>query len=450
MNFLLGLQVGFREILAHKFRSFLTMLGVILGVASLLAMFGLTEGIARGMREQLEARGGIEKVQIETKDVSAELAEFSFLSRGRSLEDAEAIRVGAPLIDLVVPESNKNGFNLRRGSEVKRVRAVGTTPGYTDLNQMTVENGRNLCDLDLERGHRVVTLGRGMARELWPEDPEGDHTGEAVFLNDVPFRVVGIYEFMLTETAKREAVEAKSEAQAERRQRRGRGNTGRGRWRDPYFLQNSAVLIPLTTMVAEFKSAAVSNGVDAGPDLTLDSLDFRIRDTAYFEQALAQVENVLTRTHRGIDDFSFDTREDWADGIETSVRSTRISGGLIAGISLLVGGIGITNIMLASITERIREIGVRRAVGATGRDIFTQILVESIVIGVIGGLIGLATAGVLTHLLASLSPESNAPIVTMNAIGVSFSFAVIIGVFAGIYPAWKAARLDPIEALRYG
>lgn len=449
MNFLLGFQVGLREILAHKFRSFLTMLGVILGVASLLAMFGLTEGIARGMRESLEARGGIEKVSIEPKDVSAELAEFAFLSRGRSMEDAEAIRLGAPLVDLVVPESNKNGFNVRRGTQTQRVRAVGTTPDYTALNQMSVEVGRDLCDLDLQRSHRVVTLGRGIVRELWPEDPEGDHTGDTLILNEVPFRVVGIYELLMTETARKEAVEAKREQQAERRERRGRG-AGRERWRDPYFLQNSAVLLPLTTMVSEFKSATVSGGVDSGPDLTLDSLDFRIRDTAYFEQALAQVENVLTRTHRGIDDFSFDTREDWAEGIETSVRSTRISGSLIAGISLLVGGIGITNIMLASITERIREIGVRRAVGATGRDIFIQILVESIVIGIIGGLIGLATAGALTHLLASLSPETNAPVVTLNAIGVSFSFAVIIGVVAGIYPAWKAARLDPIEALRYG
>jgi len=276
-----------------------------------------------------------------------------------------------------------------------------------------------------------------MVKQLWPEDPEGDHTGEIVMLNDKPFRVAGTYEFLMTDTERRKKELGTKDKEAERRVRRGLP-TQTGRRFDPYNRQNNAVLVPISTMFSEFKSAQVTNGVDQGPDLTLNELRFRIKDLSYFEQAISQVENVLKRTHRGIDDFGFDTREDWFDSIETSVRSTRISGGLIAGISLLVGGIGITNIMLASITERIREIGVRRAVGATSRDIFIQIVVESLVIGVIGGLIGLAAAGLLTRLLEALSPES------------SLSFAVAIGILAGIYPAWKAARLDPIEALRYG
>ena len=162
------------------------------------------------------------------------------------------------------------------------------------------------------------------------------------------------------------------------------------------------------------------------------------------------MRSVVLTTHRGIEDFAFDTRQEWADSIEESVRSTRLSGGIIAGISLLVGGIGITNIMLASITERIREIGVRRAVGAKGRDIFIQIVVESAVIGLIGGLLGLVASAGVMQILVSISPEKNAPVVELNSVLVSFGFAVIIGVLSGLYPAFRASRLDPIEALRYG
>jgi putative ABC transport system permease protein len=154
-------------------------------------------------------------------------------------------------------------------------------------------------------------------------------------------------------------------------------------------------------------------------------------------------------THKGIEDFTFRTQEDWAEQIKTFVRNARLSGGLIAGISLLVGGIGIMNIMLASISERVREIGIRKSVGAATGDIFIQIIVESVVIAILGGLTGLATSFGLVHMISSFSPTDNAPIVTVTALGIAFGFSVLVGVLAGIFPAIKAAKLNPIQALRY-
>jgi putative ABC transport system permease protein len=166
-------------------------------------------------------------------------------------------------------------------------------------------------------------------------------------------------------------------------------------------------------------------------------------------EALQQIRNVLMSTHRGIEDFTFRTQEEWAEQIDTFVRNARLSGGLIAGISLLVGGIGIMNIMLASISERVREIGIRKSVGASTGDIFIQILSESVVIAILGGLAGLAASFALVHLLGDLSPTKNAPVVTPLALAVAFGFSVLVGVLAGIFPAVKAARLNPIQALRY-
>jgi putative ABC transport system permease protein len=314
----------------------------------------------------------------------------------------------------------------------------------------------------------VCVIGTGVRDELWgkPDETGKEVTpiGETVFLNGVPFTVIGMFQHYESEQDRKTRELARREAEAGGAAqtpapglRRDRGQSRRsGGW--AFWIKNATIYMPLNTAYMKFRTGASVRSFGPGGgggmsgttgDPRLTGLELKIDSVDRLSESLQQVRNVLMSTHKGIEDFTFRTQEDWAENIETFVRNTRMSGGLIAGMSLLVGGIGIMNIMLASISERVREIGIRKSVGATTADVFIQILIESLVIAILGGLAGLVASFGLTRLISTFSPTDNAPIVTLTAMLVAFGFSVAIGILAGLVPAFRASRLNPIQALRY-
>ncbi|KAF0178023.1 MAG: hypothetical protein FD161_2222 [Limisphaerales bacterium] len=456
MSLLNAILVGLREIWAHKFRSLLTMLGIILGVSSLIAMSAIVKGMEHGMKEAMIALGGLDKVLTREAPVPTWQSHLSDQARGRTMRDVEALQRSAPLIRMVSPEMALERVTISRGD--KRTRPsefVGVWPVVIEMNLHNLEHGRFFNDVDEANAHAVIVIGTAIRDDLFgsPEQlgREVIPIGERVQINGQTFTIVGMFEHYESDQdrKKREwAREHPDEAAQKQAVARGRPGYGGGGSRSGWAFdrKNRTVYCPMNTMWLRFRAASGTGNV---PDPTLTDIDFKVEDLSQMEDALQQAKNVLLTTHNGIEDFSFSTQEGNIESVDQAIRNARMSGGIISAISLLVGGIGIMNIMLASITERVREIGIRKAIGATFLDVFTQILVEAVVIAIIGGLAGLVAANLLVRFLASLSPTGNTPIVTFEAMAMAFGFSVAIGVLAGLFPAFKAAKLNPIQALRY-
>ena len=451
MNLFNAILIGLKEVWAHKFRSLLTLFGVVLGVASLVGMSAIIKGMENGMRESMIAMGGADKVLLERQAVPTYQEHLADQAPGRTLVDVVALKQGAPLLRVISPEMAVPDAMVSRGDKrASPEECVGVWPEVLEMNLHTVEYGRFFNALDEEKAQAVCVIGTGIRDSLFGDPDEVGREiiplGETIQINGQPFVIVGMFtQYASEQDLKARALRNQANASTNKVEtKKSRGWGRKGGW--AFWRKNNTLYIPLNTAWVRFRMAGDLDGI---PDPRLSDIDLKVKSMEQMELAIQQAKNVLLVTHRGIEDFTFQTQESQVENINKQIKNARLSGGIIAGISLLVGGIGIMNIMLASINERVREIGTCKALGATGVDVFVQIIVESVVLSLLGAIAGLAASLLIVDLLSFIAPTGNTPIITWEAQAIAVAFSGSVGVFAGFLPAIKAARLEPIQALRY-
>jgi len=403
MNFLESVQMAGKTLLSNKLRSALTMLGIVIGNASVIAMIGIGEGGQKFVQKQLESLGPNVLFVIpgnrETQRISFEVP------KNLVLQDAEAIASQVPTVIGVAPELNRRQVITYRNRNTD-VNIIGTTPSFLSVRDFETDKGRFFSEVDIKRSNQVVVLGADLAEKLFGNS---NPTGQQLRIGNTSFQVIG------TLIAKGSSVGADFD---------------------------EAALIPITT------SANRLVGKNSPYGIALDYLVAAARDGDSVDAAEFQITNLLRLRHKinGEDDFTIRTQKDALQTVGQITGALTIMLAAIAGISLFVGGIGIMNIMLVSVTERTQEIGLRKAIGATEQDILLQFIIEAVIVSAAGGLIGTAV-GVSGILLVSALTPLDAGISTVaiaTAVGVSGG----IGLFFGVVPARRAAKLDPIVALR--
>ena len=395
------LRVALQSIRANLFRACLTMLGIIIGVAAVITMLAAGSGAQQRIEEQLDALGA---------NLLNITADRPFFLRGVAraqltleVEDVTALQERSRYLDTVVP--TLEGRNqVKYGNKNINVRVLGTTQEYPDIFNYRVATGRMFTAEEDDNRQRVAVLGSGIPGQL--EIDQTELLAQGISIRGIPFTVIGILEEV---------------------------GSGRGS-------PDQRILLPLRT--AELRVLGSQD---------LEDISVRVRSGIPMENAMVDIERVLRSEHKILpgqpNDFAIYDRRQFLETREEAQQTFTILLASIAGISLLVGGIGIMNIMLVSVTERTREIGIRMALGATRLNILMQFLIESMLMCLLGGLLGIGAGVGMAELLSRtagwamrISPES---------VVLSFTFSIGVGLLFGILPARRAAKLDPIEALRY-
>ena len=412
-NVMPELQMGIGSLLAHKLRTLLTMLGMIFGVGAVVAMLSITEGARQEMVRYIDLLG-INNIVVEANEAQDRdtLIDIRQVSPGLTFRDSRAIAANTPNIAYISERKTFQPNSLLPTMEGDLPKLLGVLPNYTDIYSMSMLEGRFFTEEEHSRSAPVCVLGEKAKISILGY---GNAVGKYIKVNEIWLHVIGVTAPQATAEADIEGLESDD--------------------------RSNIILAPLNSVMRRFE--------DTNSYLKdeVDGLLIRVEQDSDPIELSQIVRAILNVTHNGASDFSVLVPADLLAQREQQQLVFKVVMICIAGISLLVGGIGIMNIMLATVLERTREIGIRRAVGARQRDIVRQFLIEAVLISILGGLIGISAGFGGSRIIAFIAGWPT--VVTIISIMVSFGVSVFIGLLFGIYPAVQAAKLDPIEAIRH-
>lgn len=405
MNYSNLIKIAVKALRRNKLRAFLTMLGIIIGVASVITMLAIGQGSKKSIQDQVSGMGANLIMVMPGMQFRGGVQMGNTSSQKLTLEDMEAIGKLCPSVSMVSPEVRNSGQAIY-ADENTPTTMYGVNNRYLDIKKLSLKSGRMFTDKEIKSAAKVCLIGKTVLENLF--DKNVDPVGLTVRFNTIPMKIIGVL------------------------QSKGSNTFGQD--------QDDLLLAPYTTI--QKRMLAVTH---------VQTIYASALSETKSKQAVTEIESLLRERHKlkatDEDDFDVRSQEELVSTLSSISNVLTILLGAIAGISLLVGGIGIMNIMYVSVTERTREIGLRMSVGGRGNDIMMQFLTESILISVIGGIIGICLGIGASRVVAVVM---NWPVVVMpKAVILSFIVCTVIGVFFGWYPARKAANLDPIDALRY-